>query len=369
MSSSSSSNTKPRKNSTRSSFFIFLCRTCAITFLSAVSIIVLLLSLLFASYSGVDDVLAIRSHPVNRLLLAMISPHDDRLSHLWLDEELANVRNLKETRDSLTAGGSWLLIKSEFYAWEDRHRSDYGPTACMEFEWAPTAILRLYGTDTALLREFPETKRLLQDVPFTSLSFYTLEPHAQLYPHRGLTSYLLRYHLGIEVPVYDSSLGEDDGRRREDGHDGDDDGHDDGFGNVRNPHLSLCASADVSTNGDPGQFGDSCDSWRHYNWRSGRDFVFDDNSMHKAKNPGDERRVIILADFQRPGIRPWFAAWVLDKLILYVAPRIPQISKYAHAYSDHYESLVATKRGGERTRQPGCVFQMLDVVDFAGNKF
>jgi hypothetical protein len=319
------------------------------------SIAVLLISMLFASFVDVNDVLDARDHPLNRLLVHIITPRGGLgTEHLWTDEELSSTANLLETRRQLTSGGGWKVLRAEFLAWEERHRNDYGPTACMEFEWAPTAILRLYGKDTALLDEFPETKRLLEGVAFTSFSFYTLAPHAQLHPHRGVTSFLLRYHLGIVVPTYDLSSASEDGG--------------DGDGNVLNPHLSLCADDPelVLPNAPPGDFlSNECSSYRHYNWKEGRDFVFDDNSVHKAKNPGGERRVVLLADFLRPNIRPRAAAWGLGFLVEHVIKRIPEVSKYAESYSRHYEELVGKRRDLD-TRQKGCVFDALNMRDDGG---
>ena len=249
-----------------------------------------------------------------------------------------------------TEGGGWKIIRDEFLAWESLHSTDHSPSACMEFEWAPTAILKLYGTETSLISEFPQTKELLKMLPFTSYSFYTLNPRTELFPHRGITSFLLRYHLGIIVPTYDvssSSLSNS---------------------NVKNPHLSLCSSERFSSNSSPDDYSLYCDEYNHYNWKEGMDFVFDDNSIHTAHNPGNERRVILLADFVRPNIGfkifgYSIGKFVIDNLVIHGLRRTEEVNKYAKAFDTHYEQLRREVKGGEGSRSKGCVFHMLNMVD------
>jgi aspartyl/asparaginyl beta-hydroxylase (cupin superfamily) len=101
-------------------------------------------------------------------------------------------------------------------------------------------------------RRCPETMKAIQLIPgLQAAMFSILQPNKEIPEHRGPYSGVLRYHLGLKVPL---------------------------------PHT-LCG---INVGGDV----------RH--WREGASLIFDDSHMHHAWNRSEEDRVVLFVDFVRP---------------------------------------------------------------------
>jgi ornithine lipid ester-linked acyl 2-hydroxylase len=97
----------------------------------------------------------------------------------------------------------------------------------------------------------PGTAALLQQVPNIVMAFFSiLEPGTTLKPHRGIYKGVLRYHLGIQIPMTKEKCG-------------------------------------LSVSGD------------YMPWANGKSFVFDDTFEHFAQNESDRCRVVLIVDFER----------------------------------------------------------------------
>ena len=94
----------------------------------------------------------------------------------------------------------------------------------------------------------PITARLIEQVPgLWSAAFSVLDSGCIIKPHTGVTSEVLRAHLGLICP--------------------------------KGPWIKV-----------EGEL---------YNWKEGEMIVFDDNKRHEAANPSDQRRVIFMKDFKK----------------------------------------------------------------------
>lgn len=115
-----------------------------------------------------------------------------------------------------------------------------------------TYFLLGYGWEvTRNQAQCPETTRLLKAVPGVRTAMFSiLPPGTEIPPHTGIYAGVLRYHLGLKVPEPERC----------------------GF-----------------------RIGD------HFvRWREGEDFVFDNTYRHRAWNRGDDARVVLFLDFDRP---------------------------------------------------------------------
>ncbi|MCX7087267.1 MAG: aspartyl/asparaginyl beta-hydroxylase domain-containing protein [Methylococcales bacterium] len=109
-------------------------------------------------------------------------------------------------------------------------------------------------------KKCPKTVAVLQAIPgFKSAMFSVLAAQKHVPPHRGFYNGLLRYHLGIQVPLNDKQCG-----------------------------IKV---------GDEVQY-----------WANGKGFVFDDTYRHEAWNYTDFTRIVLVVDFERP------LYWPLSKL-------------------------------------------------------
>lgn len=101
------------------------------------------------------------------------------------------------------------------------------------------------------MKRCPETASVLQHVPNLVMAFFSfLEPGTTLKPHRGIYRGVLRYHLGVNIPVTSKPCG-----------------------------LSVAGE--------------------YRPWTNGSGFVFDDTFEHFAQNESDEPRVVLIVDFER----------------------------------------------------------------------
>jgi hypothetical protein len=106
----------------------------------------------------------------------------------------------------------------------------------------------------------PETTRLLRETPRLQMAMFSvLEPGKEIPWHRGPYKGVLRYHLGLRIPVGGPC------------------------------YLEV---------------GD-----QRYSWNEGVGVVFDDTLRHRAVNDADEPRVVLFLDLVRPAM-PAFAGWV-----------------------------------------------------------
>ena len=98
----------------------------------------------------------------------------------------------------------------------------------------------------------PMTASLVDKVPGLLTAMYSVhEPGAHLPRHRGVTKGLLTYHLGLHIPEQQSEC-----------------------------HIEV--------------------EQRHYHWREGEFFIFDDTRYHEVFNNSTTPRVIILLHIKRP---------------------------------------------------------------------
>jgi len=116
-----------------------------------------------------------------------------------------------------------------------------------------TYMLYMYGRKIAEnCNRCPETTRLIEAIPGIKTAFFSiLAPRKHLPEHRGPYSGVLRYHLGLIVPLQKEA-------------------------------CRIRVDSEVA------------------HWEEGRSVVFDDTYMHEVWNDTDERRVVLFVDFARP---------------------------------------------------------------------
>ena len=90
---------------------------------------------------------------------------------------------------------------------------------------------------------------LLPFKPFIA-AFSCLNPGAEIYPHEGYTTDIIRFHLGLK-----------------------------------------CSSSSIMILGE-----------NEYTWKEGKWFIFNDMITHSVKNTGTEKRFVLLMDFYRKDI-------------------------------------------------------------------
>jgi beta-hydroxylase len=156
----------------------------------------------------------------------------------------AFVRTLEESwrtiRDEMVA-----LSEGDFIAWPER--SIYG-----ESGWRTFGLYAFGQKQKRGCALCPQTARLVRRIPgMTMAGFSRLAPGAHITPHcgyEGYAGYVLRCHLGLNVP------------------------------------LGCTLRVGDQTRG----------------WEEGRCLVFDDSYEHEAWNRGDGVRTVLLIDFRNP---------------------------------------------------------------------
>lgn len=112
-------------------------------------------------------------------------------------------------------------------------------------------------------QECPKTAELLDNVPnLVSAFFSILGPEKHIPAHRGFFNGILRYHLGLIVPV---------------------------------PHTDCL----IRVNND------------YRSWEEGRSLIFDDTYSHEVWNNSAHIRIVLILDFVRPLNRP--LTWLITK--------------------------------------------------------
>ena len=112
-------------------------------------------------------------------------------------------------------------------------------------------FLRVYNKDTSKIAYFPKTYSLISKIPGCSLAMFSvLHPGKIIPPHTGPFKGVLRYHLALITPK----------------------------------DNEKCI---IEVNK------------LEYNWKEGKDVMFDDTFVHSVKNESDETRVVLFLDIQR----------------------------------------------------------------------
>jgi len=137
------------------------------------------------------------------------------------------------------------LREGDFMAWPER--SIYGETG-----WRTFGLYAFGQKQRRGCALCPQTARLVRRIPgITMAGFSRLAPGARITPHRGYEGYsgfVLRCHLGLEVP-------------------------------------EGCA---IRVGGETRE------------WQAGKCLVFDDSYEHEAWNRGPHTRTVLLIDFRNP---------------------------------------------------------------------
>lgn len=142
---------------------------------------------------------------------------------------------------------NWRLIREEYNSLA-HHAVPY-PQAIHNKKW--TAIGLKFQDDALDLRkQAPLTSAICESLKgIHSYGFSILAPGCEIDPHFGITTKVLRAHLGLYV----------------------------------NPDCALCVGPEI----------------RH--WKEGELLIFDDSILHYAWNRGSTTRVVLLFDFYRDG--------------------------------------------------------------------
>lgn len=105
--------------------------------------------------------------------------------------------------------------------------------------------------------------------------FSILEPGSKITPHAGPFKGCIRYHLGLNCP--------------------------------KNAYIKVDGIK--------------------YNWKNGKDILFDDTFVHEVNNDSDELRIILFCDIERK-MRDTFSQKINSKVIEYLAPLTTRINDF-----------------------------------------
>ncbi len=137
---------------------------------------------------------------------------------------------------------------------------DISPEQCVLTSDHKWKIFGLYLYGHAMVdncKKCPQTVALLGTIPGLSSAFISvLSPHKRVPTHRGIYNGILRYHLGLQIPV------------------------------------------------NTGQCGIKVGQEVRY-WQQGHSLVFNENYEHEAWNDSDATRAILIVDFERPLFWPF----------------------------------------------------------------
>jgi len=112
-------------------------------------------------------------------------------------------------------------------------------------------FLKVYNKDTNKIKYFPKTYELINNIPGCSLAMFSvLYPGKVIPPHYGPYKGVLRYHLTLIAPK----------------------------------KYKKCQ---ILVNNKP------------YNWKEGKDVLFDDTYIHSVKNESDETRIVLFLDIKK----------------------------------------------------------------------
>ncbi|MDX1483680.1 MAG: aspartyl/asparaginyl beta-hydroxylase domain-containing protein [Alphaproteobacteria bacterium] len=142
--------------------------------------------------------------------------------------------------------------------------------------------LRAFGQDHAANQALcPKTARLIRALPeVVNAGFSILDPKKHVLAHRGPYGGLLRYHLGLIVPLDDRGQG-----------------------------LGVLRVGDTDNR-----------------VKEGQGLLFDDLCEHEAWNHGDTPRVVLIVDIPRPGLP--MALRALDRLLMAIIAQSPKLREF-----------------------------------------
>lgn len=135
------------------------------------------------------------------------------------------------------------LEEGRFLDWPEKHLYGQGWT-----------VFGFYSFGIKLdknCKRCPETTRVLEQIPgLVTAGFSHLKPNTHITPHTGAPEGVLRCHLGLVVPE----------------------------------NSAIRVGTETRA------------------WQEGKCMVFDDTVEHEAWNKGDKSRVVLLLDFEAPGL-------------------------------------------------------------------
>lgn len=150
-------------------------------------------------------------------------------------------------------------------------------------KWKSLILFAFNKINPAYETAFPKTNTMIHAIPgITSAMFSVLDKHTHIKPHRGVYKGLLRFHLGIIIPV----------------------------------EKNNCY---IIVNGN-----------KRY-WETGKCMVFDDTYIHEAFNNSEEERIILLIDFLRPATNEWKNK--INKWIIFLLSKSPLVTEITDVYS------------------------------------
>jgi hypothetical protein len=172
-----------------------------------------------------------------------------------------------------------------------------------------TLWLQLYGTKSCVAHEFPVTLAAIRasGLPAVSVMLSRLAPGQRLPAHFGPTRAILRYHVGLSIPIPTNNPPLAVTAETE-------------ASSGRPPHLSVwpCAGSPPYTYDRRKPCQPQVLAWR----QNGTDIYFDDSYWHAADNPTDHERIILWLDLERHDLRDTRAR-LLNALVLAVLQWFP----------------------------------------------
>lgn len=148
---------------------------------------------------------------------------------------------------------NWGVIRAELDALEGEAFIDWPEHSLYgERGWKTFGLYAFGQRQPEGCARCPQTEKLVKQIPGLMMAgFSRLAPGAHIVPHRGYegySGYVLRFHLGLQVP----------------------------------DNCAMRVGSETR------------------NWREGASLVFDDSTEHEAWNGSDRTRTILLCDFLNP---------------------------------------------------------------------
>jgi aspartyl/asparaginyl beta-hydroxylase (cupin superfamily) len=215
----------------------------------------------FLVFIGILTILVVAWYKEPRIYLFLFQklafrPRDNKAIYMDKDTYFPESRLLES---------DWVQIKSEFEAVLTEsinmlprfHKLDKANYK-ISFDTGPawkTIILKAYnGWFPENCKKFPSTLRITKGVRgISTIMFSILEPGIVIPPHSGKLNGVIRYHLGMKVPV-----------------------------------TGKCF---ITVNGE------------EYHWREGEGVLFDDTYLHSVRNESEEYRAVLLIDVAKKTTR------------------------------------------------------------------
>lgn len=227
------------------------------------SVVAIAVGVLFLAYeidrssSGRDWLEQVRTRPIpNTIVNALmhLGTPDDLASQLPVipDPPAKYFPNVAKFRLS------WKDIRNEALAVAGQAgeiRNDKFFEGIADDKWRRMYIKWYSDIDPEARKLCPITTSLVESCPEVQLAMFSiLDPGSEITPHYGPYKGCLRYHLALEVP--------------------------------KDPGCFIKVGKDGASN--------------TYEWKNGRDVLFDDTYLHYVKNDTPSRRIILFLDVLRP---------------------------------------------------------------------